>query len=1029
MQFYMVLAAAVAVVTVCLVKIQYEGRELSVKRFWLLSAAILSVGLVLRIFIGYFGEGFETDLGLFKAWASETNKHGFDKIYSSGIYLDYPPGYLYVLVLLEKLRLLFDIPAESQLFTLMIKLPSMLGDVFCSLVLLIFAKKRMPQLQAVFVTAAYLFCPAVIINSARWGQVDSFCLSFLLVSILLLWKKRYIPAALLFGISIILKPQMLVFVPVYLFKVIRDKNYKMLFFAPLSAIAVILLVAAPFTTGFDYVWLVERYMDTMNYYDYYTVNAYNLFAIFGLNWEAIPEGAFGMALNVIGPVIATALAGFIYFKSKREDVLFICPCILMATAYMFTVKMHERYLFLALIFMLMAYVLTRERRFVFAYAGMSFLHYVNVNYVLYLYNVKEGAYDPNETLVRILGVLQLLSYIYMVYVVLRVYIFDKKDKPRESSGWERRLSVPEGDSRMKKTDVFLMLLVSGFYAIFAFWGLGASETANSSWTPENGESVVFETENPVSGLCFLPGISRADGNWYRVGGKVSIELSDDGMVWNPAEDLAGSGVYEWKRQDFPLTVRYIRLTAQDGSVVLNEVAFLKQDQTGYEKVKLVSGNGGALLDEQGVVPLYPSYYNGTYFDEIYHARTAYEHILGVEPYESTHPPLGKLIIALGIRIFGMNPFGWRFMGTLFGVLMLPGLYYLLKQLFGRTFFCTLGTLLFAFDFMHYTQTRIATIDTYAVFFIILMFGQMLRFLKKDLSTAPMKELLPPLALSGIFMGLGIASKWTVAYGAVGLAVLLFGKFFLSWKKERDRENGDAQALLGKILRICLWCLLWFIALPFAIYFAAFIPQVSLHGDSMFSSFVGYQTTMYNYHSTLDAEHAFSSPWYEWPFMIRPIWYSSKTSLAEMGTISTISAFGNPAVWWTGVPAILFAGLLAWKRRQRVAVVTVVGFLSVYLPWVLVSRIAFIYHYFTAVPFVVAALVLLMLWLSELPALRKELFSLRGGAVTVCYYHVIDCAFVLLAFVLFLVFLPVISGFAASPDYVNALEWLPQWYFA
>lgn len=158
--------------------------------------------------------------------------------------------------------------------------------------------------------------------------------------------------------------------------------------------------------------------------------------------------------------------------------------------------------------------------------------------------------------------------------------------------------------------------------------------------------------------------------------------------------------------------------------------------------------------------------NSTYFDEIYHARTAYEHILGLEPYENTHPTLGKLIISVGIRIFGMNPFGWRFMGTLFGVLMLPALYHFLKRLFGSTFLCTAGTVLFAFDFMHYVQTRIATIDTYAVFFIILMYDAMLVFIQHDLKTDSFKKLLPPLLLSGIFMGFGIASKWTVAYGAV-----------------------------------------------------------------------------------------------------------------------------------------------------------------------------------------------------------------------------------------------------------------------
>lgn len=93
-----------------------------------------------------------------------------------------------------------------------------------------------------------------------------------------------------------------------------------------------------------------------------------------------------------------------------------------------------------------------------------------------------------------------------------------------------------------------------------------------------------------------------------------------------------------------------------------------------------------------------------------------EHIRDITPYEISHPPLGKLIIGLGIRMFGMTPFGWRFMGTLFGVGMLPLLYLFLKNLFGKTFVAACGTILFAADFMHLTQTRIATIDTYAVFF-------------------------------------------------------------------------------------------------------------------------------------------------------------------------------------------------------------------------------------------------------------------------------------------------------------------------
>lgn len=199
----------------------------------------------------------------------------------------------------------------------------------------------------------------------------------------------------------------------------------------------------------------------------------------------------------------------------------------------------------------------------------------------------------------------------------------------------------------------------------------------------------------------------------------------------------------------------------------------------------------------------------------------------------------------------MNPFGWRFMGTLFGVLMLPALYHFLKRLFGSTFLCTAGTVLFAFDFMHYVQTRIATIDTYAVFFIILMYDAMLVFIQHDLKTDSFKKLLPPLLLSGIFMGLGIASKWTVAYGAVGLAVLFFGKLIVSYREEKGHAAVQ-KALLNQSIKLCLWCCLLFIAIPFGIYFTAFLPLTTLPHNryDVFGRFIAYQTHMYNYHSTL-----------------------------------------------------------------------------------------------------------------------------------------------------------------------------------
>lgn len=67
------------------------------------------------------------------------------------------------------------------------------------------------------------------------------------------------------------------------------------------------------------------------------------------------------------------------------------------------------------------------------------------------------------------------------------------------------------------------------------------------------------------------------------------------------------------------------------------------------------------FDEQELYEDGITYQDQTIFDEIYHGRTAYEFLHGLPIYENTHPPLGKTLISVGIAVFGMNPFGWRFM--------------------------------------------------------------------------------------------------------------------------------------------------------------------------------------------------------------------------------------------------------------------------------------------------------------------------------------------------------------------------------
>lgn len=995
------------------------------KYFAAYAGALFAGAFALRLLVGYHAQGYQADIDAFKAWGRILNEVGFKRMYRQEIFLDYPPGYLYVLGLLDRLRGWMGLPEASSAYTLLIKMPSMLADLFCAGALLYLGRERLGDRAALLLGGCYLLCPAVLINSSQWGQVDSFCTAILLGSVLLLYKEKYPVSGALYGLAVICKPQMLIFAPLYLFFAVKRKRWAGLGAGIGCAVGAVLLAALPFTQGFDFFWLIDRYRETLASYDYFSVNAYNFWTLIGRNWWAMPApGLQNILLTFGAPVLATLCCGAVVFLSKRKDAIFICPAVLMAVMYLFGVKMHERYLFPMFFFMLLCYVYTRDKRLLWSYGLVCAVNYLNVAHVFWIYRELESNYDPNHWVMQLQAALQVGALLYFFYVCFSVYIRGDIREPMPRQGGARAWA-PLAGGKMLRADWLCMGLVTLCYGVAAFWHLGGFTSATNPWTPRQGGQAVLEAPRTAYTLHFCGGIAP-DENYYaaRVGTQVQVESSEDGKHWTDCGTLPEGYVFSWEQYSLPAPGRFVRLTAPSSSIAINEVGL--SDEQGLLPVTCQSAGAGALVDEQDAVPLYATYENSTYFDEIYHARTAYEHLLGLEPYENTHPPLGKYIIALGISIFGMVPFGWRFMGTLFGVLMLPVFYHLCKQLLGKTWLCAMGTFLFAFDFMHFTQTRIATIDTYAVFFLLLMYDCMVWFLRRDILRDGWKRLLPPLALCGVFMGLGIAAKWTCAYGAVGLAVLYFGKLIVTL-----RGAPGAQAL-KKCLQLCMWCCLFFVAVPFMLYFCAFLPMTTLphNAGRVWETFLNYQVGMFNYHSQLQAEHYFASPWYEWPLDLRPIWYFAG---GGEGMYSTISAMGCPLLWWAGLLALPGAAVLLIRSRHSGAAVLLTGYLSVYLPWVLVPRLTFIYHYFTAVPFLVLALLAVLGCCAETPLFSRSIRLGRegsgGGVVELPLVPTFLLIFCAGCFLLFLLYYPVLSGSPTTRAFANSLELLPDWHFA
>ena len=566
------------------------------------------------------------------------------------------------------------------------------------------------------------------------------------------------------------------------------------------------------------------------------------------------------------------------------------------------------------------------------------------------------------------------------------------------------LSKDKGSPRLEKRDRKPLLVLVLVYAVIALLNLGTLNFPAKTWTAQTGTSATLDFGGTVDIASYWVNANISDG------GELLMASGDEQTLTFMQKN---GEIFKWNVYQESISAQRLDLSVTSGKISINEIAFF--DAAGnLLPVTIVSDTGAQLVDEQRSVPKNSSYFNGMYFDEIYHARTAYENLNNMPIYEWTHPPLGKLIISVGIAIFGMVPFGWRIMGTLFGIGMIPVLYMLAKRIFKRTDFAFVAAALFAVDCMHFAQTRIATIDVYAVFFILLMFLYMYDYMCLNFYDVPITKTFKPLALSGLFFGLGVSSKWIGAYSGAGLAVLLFvtlGMRCVEYVKAKTTaERLRTDGFWEKLFITLAVCLVFFVLIPALIYFASYAPYYIYDASQASGNYglvdcintlVKNQTAMYNYHGGLDATHLCQSSWFQWPVMAKSTWFY----VADVGSnfISNISTTGNPIVWYgstVGALSLIIALITGQAKGSKAAFMLLIAVLANYVPWMLVSRCVFIYHYFATLPFMLLAAIYLLYSIEQR---NKKYAWLKWAMLAV-------------AIVFFVLMYPAISGLP-----------MPRWY--
>jgi Gpi18-like mannosyltransferase/predicted membrane-bound dolichyl-phosphate-mannose-protein mannosyltransferase len=345
-----------------------------------LLAAIAAVKFaLLPLFAGY-----SNDISSYESWALEIVARGPARIYRAGYFLDYPPGYLYALWLMGLVA--SALHASGVALKMIVQAPALMADFALAAVAFVLVRRTRPARPVAARVALLLVAlnPALLYDTVVWGQTDSVMASVLMLSAALALDDEFELAWALATVGVLVKPQALMFVPVLgWWTVLRAPQWQW-WRAAAAAVVTAVVGVVPFQLGHPWYWVFELYHSTAAYYHETSVNAFNLLALLGGLRKPDSDTLAGVSYFALGMSLLMPLYAFVGWRLWRDrsahGLLYGCFGALFGF-FMLAPRMHERYLYAALVFAAPLAVESAEMAAVFAILTLTCLF--NLAYVLH----------------------------------------------------------------------------------------------------------------------------------------------------------------------------------------------------------------------------------------------------------------------------------------------------------------------------------------------------------------------------------------------------------------------------------------------------------------------------------------------------------------------------------------------------------------------------------------------------------------------------------------------------------------------
>jgi len=406
-------------------------KRFSKKQLILFVVAILGA-LILRILLVSF-EGYERDILSFKEWCFAAVKYGVAGVHAN-TWCDYPPGYFYILKVVGLIYKVFysTLQQGTYLLQLLIKLPAILADLGTATLIFFLIKEKYKFKIAYLAMLAYAFNPAIFINSAWWGQVDSVMLFILFLSVFFLLEKKIKWSYVLLAIACLVKSQALIFVPLILYITWRQKGLKAVIRGISYAAITVFILLLPFIIEGNLRTIIDVYFGSMHSYPFVSISAHNIWwLISDANGRQISDQMSFLNLGTYKTIgfflfFSCYAILLVYFRKKdwrkyQED-FYLGFAFLAICFFMLFTQMHERYIFPFFAFMVLAFKNGYARKF--AYGIISIVSASSLLIVLaatYPNNMPFLAQFSNlfPKITIIFSIINLIIFVYLLIIILK----------------------------------------------------------------------------------------------------------------------------------------------------------------------------------------------------------------------------------------------------------------------------------------------------------------------------------------------------------------------------------------------------------------------------------------------------------------------------------------------------------------------------------------------------------------------------------------------------------------------------------